>query len=212
MSRTQRFSPEMALALGNAYLKAGQPDEAVRHADLAMKSLPSPAHALLARAAMARRDFASAQREAALAIGERNPQPAMLLLMAEVKRAAGDLQGALAATEAAAQRARALGVPALYRLDFLRGDILARTDRPAEAADAYRREIASFPQNTQAYANLAIIYFLEGRRADVDRLFEQMIAANPHPGAYALAAQTMDTFEEKDAAARLRARAAALND
>jgi arylsulfatase A-like enzyme/Flp pilus assembly protein TadD len=212
MSRTQRFSPEMALALGNAYLKAGQPDEAVRHAGLAMKSLPSPAHALLARAAMARRDFATAQREAELAIGQRNPQPAMLLLMAEVKRAAGDLQGALAATDAAAQRSRELGVPALYRLDFLRGDILARTDRPAEAADAYRREIASFPQNTQAYANLAIIYFVEGRRAEVDRLFEQMVTANPHPGAYALAAQTMDTFEERKAAARWRARAAALKN
>jgi arylsulfatase A-like enzyme/Tfp pilus assembly protein PilF len=210
MSRTQRFSPEMALALGNAYLKHGQPDEAARYADLAMKSLPSPAHSLLARVALERRDFATAEREAALAIGNHNPQPATLLLMAEVKRAGGDLQGAMAATEAAARRAQELGVPALYRLDFLRGDILARTDRPDQAAEAYRREIANFPQNTQAYANLAIIYFLEGRRADVDRVFEQMVAANPHRGAYALAAQTMETFEEKNAAARWRARAAAL--
>ena len=207
MGRTQRFSPEMALALGNAYLQDGQPDEAARYADLAMKSLPSPAHSLLARVALARHDYPAAEREAALAIGERNPQPAMLLLMAEVKRAAGDLQGALAATEAAAQRARALGVPALYRLDFLRGDILARSDRPAEAAEAYRREIANFPQNVQAYANLAIIYFIEGRRADVDRLFEQMVAANPHPGAYAAAERAMDSFGEKAAAARWRKRA-----
>ncbi|HEX6641364.1 MAG TPA: sulfatase-like hydrolase/transferase, partial [Thermoanaerobaculia bacterium] len=210
MSRTQRFSPEMALALGNAYLQNAQPDEAARYADLAMKSLPSPAHSLLARVAMARHDYATADREATLAIGEHNTQPAMLLLRAEVKRAAGDLQGALAATDAAAQRAQELGVPALYRLDFLRGDIYARTERPAEAADAYRREIANFPQNVQAYANLAIVYYIEGRRADVDRLFEQMVAANPHRGAYALAAQTMDTFGEKKAAARWRERAAAL--
>ena len=207
MGRTQRFSPEMALALGNAYLQDGQPDEAARYADLAAKSLPSPAHSLLARVALARHDYQTAEREAALAIGQRNPQPAMLLLMAEVKRAAGDLQGALAATEAAAQRARELGVPALYRLDFLRGDIYARSDRPAEAADAYRREIANFPQNVQAYANLAIIYYIEGRRADIDRLFEQMVAANPHPGAYAAAARTMDSFGEKTAAARWRKRA-----
>lgn len=207
MSRTQRFSPEMALALGNAYLRGGQPDEAARYADLALKSLPSPAHSLLTRVALERRDYKAAEREAALAIGEHNPQPAMLLLMAEVKRAEGDLQSALAATEVAAQRARALGVPSLYRLDFLRGDILARSDRPAEAADAYRREIAHFPQNVQAYANLAIIYFIEGRRTDVDRLFELMVAANPHPGAYALAAQTMDSFKEEDAAARWRSRA-----
>ena len=207
MGRTQRFSPEMALALGNAYLQDGQPDEAARYADLASKSLPSPAHSLLARVALARHDYQTAEREATLAIGERNPQPAMLLLMAEVKRAAGDLPGALAATEAAAQRARELGVPALYRLDFLRGDILARSDRPAEAADAYRREIANFPQNVQAYANLAIIYYIEGRRADIDRLFEQMVAANPHPGAYAAAERAMDSFGEKAAAARWRKRA-----
>jgi choline-sulfatase len=207
MGRTQRFSPEMALALGNAYLQGGQPDEAARYADLAAKSLPSPAHSLLARVALARHDYKTAEREATLAIGERNPQPAMLLLMAEVKRAEGDLQGALAATEVAAQRARELGVPTLYRLDFLRGDILARSDRPAEAADAYRREIANFPQNVQAYANLAIIYFIEGRRADVDRLFEQMVAANPHPGAYAAAARAMESFGEKSAAARWRKRA-----
>jgi tetratricopeptide (TPR) repeat protein len=207
MSRTQRFSPEMALALGDAYLHADQPDEAARYADLALKSLPSPAHALMARVALARRDFASAEKEASIAIGPNNPQPSMLLLMADVKRAAGDLPGALAATEAAAQRARVLGVPALYRLDFLRGDILARMDRPAEAAEAYRREIATFPQNTQAYANLAIIYFLEGRTGEIDRLFEQMVAANPHPGAYALAAKTMETLEQREAAARWRARA-----
>lgn len=207
MGRTQRFSPEMALALGNAYLQGEQPDEAARYADLAVKSLPSPAHSLSARVALARHDYKTAEREAALAIGERNPQPAMLLLMAEVKRAEGDLQGALVATEVAAQRARELGVPALYRLDFLRGDIFARSDRPAEAADAYRREIANFPQNVQAYANLAIIYFIEGRRADIDRLFEQMVAANPHPGAYAAAARAMDSFGEKGAAARWRSRA-----
>jgi choline-sulfatase len=210
MSRTQRFSPEMALALGNAYLQAEHPEEAARYADLAMKSLPSPAHSLLARAAMARHDYATAEREASLAIGEHNPQPAMLLLRAEVKRAEGDLQGALTATDAAAQRARELGVPALYRLDFLRGDLYARMDRPAEAADAYRREIANFPQNVQAYANLAIVDYIEGRRADIDRLFEQMVAANPHPGAYAAAARTMESFGEKNAAARWRARAAAL--
>jgi tetratricopeptide (TPR) repeat protein len=211
MSRTQRFSPEMALALGNAYLQAEQPEGAARYADLSLKGLPSPAHSLLARVAVARRDYRTAEREAALAIGEHNPQPATLLLMAEVKRAEGDLQGALAATDAAAQRARELGVPALYRLDFLRGDIFARTERPAEAADAYRREIANFPQNVQAYANLAIIYFIEGKRADVDRLFEQMVVANPHPGAYAAAARTMESFGEKNAAARWRARAAALH-
>jgi tetratricopeptide (TPR) repeat protein len=195
MNRTQRFSPEMALSLGDTYLKASQPDEAQRYAELALKSIPSGAHALLARVALVRRDFATAAREASLAIGTENPQPTSLLLLADVKRAAGDLPGALAAADVASKRARELNVAALYRLDFIRGDVLARMDRPAEAAAAYEREIANFPHNTQAYANLAIIYFIQGRRADVERLLAKLVAANPHPGARKLAAETREALE-----------------
>ena len=194
MQRSQRFSPEMALSLGDTYLKAGQPAEAERYAQLAMKSVPANAHALLARTALARRDFPAAEREAAAAIGVHNPQPTALLLMADVKRAEGDLRGALAAAEAAARRARELGVEKLYRLDFIRGDVLARMDRVPEAVAAYEREIANFPQDTQAYANLAIIYFITGRNADVDRLLAAMVKANPHPGARALAARTRQSL------------------
>jgi len=194
MSRAQRFSPEMALSLGDAYRETGNTAEAARYADLAMKSLPDGAHALLARVAIERRDFATAEREAALAAGMENPQPSAMLLIAEVKRSRGDLPGALAAIEAAEQRARALNVPVLYRLDFLRGDVLARMDRPAEAEAAYRREIANFPHNTQAYANLAIVYFIQGRGADVERVLAEMVKANPHPGARALAARTRESL------------------
>ncbi|HVG23062.1 MAG TPA: tetratricopeptide repeat protein, partial [Thermoanaerobaculia bacterium] len=190
MTRTQRFSPEMALSLGDAYLQSGKTDEAARYADLAMKSSPAPAHTLLARVAIARRDFDTAEREANLAIGSHNPQPAAMLLMAEIHRARGNLPAAMAAIEAAARRAQELGVPKLYRLDFLRGDLYARMDRPADAVAAYQREIANFPENTQAYANLAIIYYIEGRQADVERTLDALVKANPHPGARALAART----------------------
>lgn len=207
MSRAQRFSPEMALSLGDAYLQAGKPDEAARYADLAMTALPANAHGLLARVAMAKRDFATAEREARAAAGETNPQPAAMLLIAEVKKGAGDLRGALAALEAADARAKALNVPKLYRLDFLRGDVLARLGREAEAVDAYRREIANFPDDTKAYANLAIIYFLEEQPAEVNRLLEQMVTANPHPGAYALAAHTLETLGDTRGASKWSARA-----
>ena len=206
MNRSQRFSPEMALALGDAYLRAGRPDEAARHGDLALESLPSPAHTLLARVAIARRDLATAEREANLAVERGNRQPAAMLVAAEVKRAQGDLPGALATLDAASARARELGVAKLYRLDFLRGDILARMDRPAEAAEAYRREIANFPQHTQAYANLAIIHFIEGRSSDVERTLDEMVNANPHPGAEALAIQTIEALEDRSAAERWRKR------
>jgi tetratricopeptide (TPR) repeat protein len=207
MTRAQHFSPEMALSLGEAYLKNGEPDEAARYADLASKGLPAGAHALAARVALSRGDYRTAEEEARQAIGAQNPQPASMLLLAEVKRAEGDFPAALRELDAAAQRAKELNVPALYRLEYLRGDTLARMDRPAEAKAAYEREIATFPQDLQAYANLAIIAFIEGRRGEVDRLLEQMAAANPHRGAYTLAAVTLETLEQHDAAARWRARA-----
>lgn len=190
MQRAQRFSPEMALSLGDAYARANQPDEAERYAQLAMKSVPAGAHALLSRVALARRDFRTAEAEATLAIGTQNPQPSHMLLRADVLRAAGDLQGALAAADAAEARAKELGVSKLYRLDFVRGDVLARMERVPEAIDAYRREIANFPHDTQAYANLAIIYFITGRRDEMERVLDALVKANPHPGARALAAKT----------------------
>jgi choline-sulfatase len=194
MSRSQRFSPEMALSLGNAYLETGQLDEAARHADLVLNALPTGAHTLLARVAMERHDFRTAENEAKLAIGTTSPQPAAMLLLADVRRTRGDLPGAWSACDAAAQRAKELNVPALYRLDFLRGDILARMDRPEDAEAAYKREIANFPHNTQAYANLAIIYFVQDRRGEMERVLREMVTANPHPGARALAARTRESL------------------
>ena len=188
MQRAQRFSPEMALSLGDVYLRNNQPDEAERYAQLGMNGVPAGAHALLARVALARRDFETAQREASLAA--QDAQPSHMLLLADVKRTAGDLAGALAACDAAETRARELHVAQLYRLDFIRGDVLARMNRVPEAIDAYRREIENFPNDTQAYANLAIIYFLTGRPEEMNRVLDAMVAANPHEGARALARKT----------------------
>ena len=190
MSRSQRFSPEMALSLGSAYLQAGNTDEAARYADLALKSSPASAHSLRARIALAKRDFPGAEQEAMLAIGAQNPQPSAMLLLADVKRQRGDLQGALEAAAKAEARAKELNVPSLYRLDFIRADVYARMDRVDDAIAAYRREIANFPNDTQAYANLAIVYFVMGRRGEMERTLDALVAANPHPGARALAART----------------------
>ena len=94
----------------------------------------------------------------------------------------------------------------VYGLDFLRGDALARLARPAEAEAAYRREIEAFPDHLQAYTNLAVLSFVQGKRPAVASILEGMARANPGPPAYRLAAKTWEAFGDRKAAAAWRQR------
>ena len=85
-----------------------------------------------------------------------------------------------------------MGVQHLYASDYLRGDVLARLNRPEEAMAAFRSEIANSPQHLQSYANLALIYFIEENPRAGREVLDEMIRKNPHRGARALAAKTLD--------------------
>jgi tetratricopeptide (TPR) repeat protein len=200
--------------LGFAYLKHGDIGDigdtaaAATHARLALTAHPREANELLARVALEEGRFAAAEEHARSALQLGDSQPATLLLLADIERASGKLDQALRRVQEAEQRAADLGVGRLQGADYLRGDLLARLDRPEEAAAAYRREIAAFPLHLQAYANLAVILMIQGRSAEANELLEQMARSNPHRGAYLLAAKTLDVFEDRQGAARWRQRAA----
>jgi tetratricopeptide (TPR) repeat protein len=204
IAQAERFSPDLALGLGFAYLKNEQPRETVQHAQLALSSNPREANELLARAYADLRRFPEAEQCARAAIEAGDRQPTSILLLAEVQRAEGNLQGALQTIDEAERRANDLEVPHLYGIDYLRGDVLARLDRPDEAIVAFRREIERSPQHMQAYANLALVYFITGRGAEGNATLEQLARANPHRGAYELAAKTLETVGDRKAAARWR--------
>ncbi|MEA2490997.1 MAG: hypothetical protein QOH21_2789 [Acidobacteriota bacterium] len=206
LAQAERFSPDLALALAVTYLKAERPKDAASHAELTLSAYPAESNEVLARAALAENHLQAAAGYARAAVDASNRAPKMLLLMAELQRAAGQLQPALATIDAAEQRATALGTTQLG-VDHLRGDVLARMDRPEEAVAAYRREIARFPQHLQSYANLAIIYFVQEQPGAAKRVLEEMATANPHRGAYDLAARTLDAFGDKAGAAKWRAKA-----
>ena len=208
MTQAERFSPDLALALGFAHLKNGETAPAAAHARLALATSPREANELLARVALEERRFAAAEQHVELALQRGDRQPATLLLLADVQRASGRLDAALRTVQEAERRAEELGVRRLQGADYLRGDLLARLDRPEEAAAAYRREIASFPQHLQAYANLAVILMIQGKSAEAQELLEQMARNNPHRGAFLLAAKTLEAFEDREGAARWRQRAA----
>jgi choline-sulfatase len=217
IAHAERFSPDLALGLGFAYLKHGDIGDmaaAATHARLALTAHPREANELLARVALEEGRFDAAEEHVRSALQLGDSQPSTLLLLAEVERTAGKLEQALWTIQEAERRAAELGIGQqggqgrLQGADYLRGDLLARLDRPEDAAAAYRREIAAFPEHLQAYANLAVILMIQGRSAEANELLEQMARSNPHRGAFLLAAKTLDVFEDRQGAARWRQRAA----
>jgi tetratricopeptide (TPR) repeat protein len=183
--------PDVQLQLGYARLRNRQLDEARSAAERAIAGLPAQAHELQARVALARGHLAEAATEAQAAASGRNPQPASLLIGAEVSVARGDLDGALARVGEAERRASAAGVDSVRNLEAVRGDALARLGRFREAEEAYRRELAGFPGNLVAQASLAALLFAEHRRDDAVAVLQAMIAANPGPRARHVAAATL---------------------
>jgi choline-sulfatase len=191
MKRAERFSPDLALALAVAHARAGHPKEAEQHAELALAAQPFEAHQVLGRVAIDDQRFAEAEHHVRTAIEASGRQPSALLLLADLQRAAGQYDAAMATLDVVEARAAELGL-AQQGIDHARADIYARTERPDEAAAAYRREIAKFPQHLQSWSNLAIIEFILGRRAEGERVLEEMVRRNPHAGARELAARTRD--------------------
>jgi len=208
ITQSARFPPDLALGLGFAYLKAGKPQEAITHAALAVPMNPREAHELMARALLEQQRYADAEQQARMAIDVGDKQPTSILLLADVQRSEGKLEDALQTMSLAQRRANDLEVPHLYGIDYLRGDVLARLDRADEAIAAYKSEIAASPEHLQSYANLALIYFIEGKKRQGNATLEEMVRRNPHRGAYALGAKTLEVVGEKGNAARWRKRAA----
>jgi arylsulfatase A-like enzyme/Flp pilus assembly protein TadD len=209
LDRSPVFLPDISVSLGFVELRRQRLEEAEGLARRSLVGVPTKAHELLARVALARGDPATAENEARAAAESRNLQPSTVLVMAEVKLRAGKPAGALQVVEEAQAYARDLRLSSVYNLEFLRGDALARLNRMDEAEAAYGREIGAFPRHAQAYANLAVIRFIRGDRAGVDRLIDEMARANPSRHTYLVAAATYDAFGAKEKAATWRRRAEA---
>lgn len=185
IARAPVASPDLILPLGNLDLQAGRLDDAQRAGELTLASEPRRAQTLLARVALARRDFASAARYAQAVADE----PAGVLLLAEIAAARGDYAGALRICDDAQRMAAEREMGAVYRLEFIRADALARTGRIDEARAAYQREIAAFPDDAHAYANLAVLQYVSGMRRDAAATLRLLDAKNP-----ALAARTREAL------------------
>jgi tetratricopeptide (TPR) repeat protein len=191
-------------------LKVGKFDDAAKHAELALRDNPGGTHQVLGEIALSRNDLTTATNEATLTM--QNPQYRLqgLILSAQIDSAAGRLPEALSRLEMLEREAAvAHRLPFAY-LQFVRGDVLARLERYPEAEAAFRKEIEAFPQNRQAYANLALVYLVQQRSAEAYAVLDAMTKANPDRHTYLFAAKTLDTLGDKRGADEWRRRAAAL--
>jgi arylsulfatase A-like enzyme/thioredoxin-like negative regulator of GroEL len=204
-------SPHIAMSAASLLLQEGRLADAEEHAKLALAAHPSFAHGLLAQVALARHDLPAAEREARRATegkgsADRVGPP---LTLAQVLHAQGRFEEALATTDAAlkAWNAREAKDPDLVRGAYaLRGRIFADLGRADEAEKAFRQEIALFPDDPPAYTNLALLYALTGRGAEVPDVLRELVENHSSPRAYKEAAQTLRVLELGPQAEQLLAR------
>ena len=194
------LASDVAVRIGALALQSGRLDEAAQHADLALKSTPGAAHHLLGRIALARRDFATAQREAELAAKDPEYERPAAVLRAVILVEQSRFEDALRTLDAAR------GTTPVRDLELTRGDALARMERIDEAIAAFEAEIRSFPQNREAYSRLALLYFAAGRPDEARRTLDRMYAASPDRATALLAAGVAEAAGDPRLAARWKSR------
>ena len=199
-------SPQIAVAAASLYFDLGRLDEAETHAKMALGTHASFAHGLLAQIALQRNDLGAAEREARAAMDEKSLRLGPMITLAEVLHARKDDAGALELTRKAAEvyNQREAKDPELIRgLALIQGKLLADQGDAEGAEKDFKQEIALFPDGIRAYSNLAILYALTGRNAEVSAVLQSMVAKNPYPPAYAEAVKTLRILNDPGSATRL---------
>lgn len=195
--------PQTLMALAEFYLSNGQYELARKHAVLAGEEGAANVHENLARIAIAAGDPGTAEREAQAALKDypdrRNPR----LILARIRKARGDLAGALAQLDAAWDRSEKDGLPPLFTLSYLRGDVLARLGRPAEAEAAFRREIRDFPAFPLGWTGLAMLYASQGKPDQALQTLAGLEKLKTSEALYA-AARTYEILGDRASGVRLR--------
>ncbi len=181
---------EFALSRGSILLKLEKYAEAAKHAELGKRVNPGGAHLLLARVALARRDFRTAETEARTARKDGASALAASVVLAQALSELGRPADALAILIETAAAAKRDGAYPVESLDSVRGDALARLQRYPEAIEAFRLSIASFPSDRSAYSRLAIVYRLTDRPADARATIDEMLRRNPTASTRKIAEKT----------------------
>lgn len=204
---TPQLAGEFGLRRGSVLLKLEKYEEAVEHARLAEATNPGAMHVLLARVEMARKNFGAAEAQARAAANDPNYRIAGELLLAQILAQQEKAAEALPIVERIGAELEKEGLGPVEAYESTRGDVLARLERYDEAVAAFQREIAHFPGNQQAYANLYLVYMVTDRPREAQRTIEAMVRANPGERTMMFAARTLEALGDSRGAEQWRRRA-----
>lgn len=206
MKHAIQLSPTLAgdnaLTIASLEINLKRYDEAEKNAELARKANPSDADVILGRVALAKKDVAGAEAKARAALAEQPDNMRAKVFLAQVlvdERRFGEAMALIDEVER-----DTAGKQPVALADYVRGDILARTEHPDEAIAAFRREIANFPAEQQTYGNLTVLLVLTGRKDEARQTMLALQHAVPGPGSKRFAAETFDSIGARDLAAEFR--------
>ena len=201
------------VVVAGALMRMGRLDEAWSHAQLAVKLAPpedrrarASAHEMLARIALRRQDL-DAARAAAAEAQEADPTlPMPQFVQGRILHLSGRYAEALAHFQEALRQLEARRVT-IAEIHYYTGDVLARLERHAEAEAQFKAETRLFPQNSRAWAGLAMLYRATGRDAEAAQAIADLLSHVRGPDAYSLAAELWTMFGEPQRAAAVRSAA-----
>ena len=204
--RTVELAPPGATAplisVADLCLQIGKPDEALKNAQLARERGDAGASDMIARAWLAKGDLQNAEAEASAGLKDPKLRKKSLLLIARIDAKRQNLPKALESVDRILSEAGGQEVP--IGTHYLRGDVLARLDRAADAEREFQEEIRLHPMQTDAWTGLALVYASSNRMADAKRIVAEMVARVGTADAYARAFRALTYFHDRAAAESLR--------
>ena len=194
MEAAPLLAPGTALSMSELFLRSGRFDDAIQHAELALDAHPAAARMVIAQSHLAKKDLASAEREASALVNDPLKGNDAAVLLAQVRIAGRRLPEAMQLLDEVQRRTSGSGANVPPNYWFARGDAVARMNRVPEAEQAFGEEIRLYPKNREAYVRLAVLQTLTGREGEARQTFERMLRANPEPSSRALIDETFRTL------------------
>ncbi|HEY3123776.1 MAG TPA: tetratricopeptide repeat protein, partial [Thermoanaerobaculia bacterium] len=210
LKKTVDLAPEAARApyvteVANLCLQLGKWEEGMKHAK-ALRALGDPAaEDIAARAALGKGDLAAAETAARAGLergtGKARVRACLVLGRAAVVR--GDLEAARSFADKAQELSAGDKLPQ-SGLHMLRGDVLAREGRAAEAEREFLEDLRLYPDRTDARVSLSALYASVNRRTDARRVVIDLVSRQPTPEAFLLGIHTFHATDDREGEIELR--------